>query len=195
MTYLFIDTCSNYLIIFIVKNMEMIYYFNESNDTNLSSRIMPIVDDAFKKTNLTINDIDKIFVVNGPGSFTGIRVGITIAKVIGSSLNIPIIKLSELELMATTETDTEYNIPIIDARRGYVYTGMYDNNLNSCREEIHMLYDDIKLPDSYTIIDDNNVKFDLIKIIKKHESDEPINPHALKPNYLKKTEAEEKLND
>lgn len=195
MTYLFIDTCSNYLIISIIKNMEMIYYFNEKNDINLSSKIMPIIDESFRTTNLTINDIDKVFVVNGPGSFTGIRVGVTIAKVIGSSLNIPLIKLSELELMATTKTESNYNIPVIDARRGYVYTGMYDKDLNKCRDESHMLYTDIELPSSYTIIDDNNVNFDLIKIIKKHELDEPINPHALIPNYLKKTEAEENLND
>lgn len=193
MIYLFIDTCSSNLIISIIKNMEMIYYFNEKNDTNLSSKVMPIIDGAFKETNLTIKDINKIFIVNGPGSFTGIRVGVTIAKVIGNSLNIPLIKLSELELMATTSTNTTYNIPIIDARRGYVYTGMYDKDLNKCREETHMLYTDIELPDSYTFIEESEV--DLIKIIKKHENDEPINPHALIPNYLKRTEAEENLND
>ena len=193
MIYLFIDTCSSNLIISIIKNMEMIYYFNEKNDTNLSSKVMPIIDGAFKETNLTIKDINKIFIVNGPGSFTGIRVGVTIAKVIGHSLNIPLIKLSELELMATTSTNTTYNIPIIDARRGYVYTGMYDKDLNKCREETHMLYTDIELPDSYTFIEESEV--DLIKIIKKHENDEPINPHALIPNYLKRTEAEENLND
>lgn len=195
MNYLFIDTCSNYLIISIVKNMEMIYSFKEKNDTKLSSKVMPIIDDAFIKTNLSINDINKIFIVNGPGSFTGIRVGVTIAKVIGFSLNIPLIKLSELELMATTNTDSIYNIPIIDARRGYVYTATYDKDLNLISKERHMLFSDIEKPNSFTFIDDDNVDFDIIKIIKKHEFDKPINPHALIPNYLKKTEAEEKLND
>ena len=119
MKYLLIDTC-NRLIISIVKDMEMIYCFNEKVDTNLSSLVIPTIDKAFTETKLTINDIDKIFVVNGPGSFTGIRVGVTIAKVIGSTLNVPLIKISELELMATTKTNTDYNIPIIDARRNYV---------------------------------------------------------------------------
>ena len=195
MKYLLIDTCSNHLIISIIDNMEVIYCFHEKNDTNLSSKVMPIFDESLTKSGLKINDIDKIFIVNGPGSFTGIRVGVTIAKVIGSSLNIPLIKLSELEFMATTKTDTDYNIPVIDARRGYVYTGTYDKDLNLVNNESHMLYTDIELPDSYTFITDDNVAFDIIKIIKKHEFDEPINPHALIPNYLKKTEAEEKLND
>lgn len=193
--YLFIDTCGSYLIISIVKNMEMIYLFKEKNDTNLSSKIMPIMANAFNETNLKVSDINKIFVVNGPGSFTGIRVGVTIAKVIGSMLNIPLIKLSELEFRATTKTDTEYNIPIIDARRGYVYTGIYNQNLDLLNKEEHKLYSAIKFPESYTIINDETVDYDVIKIIKKHEFDEAINPHHLIPNYLKKTEAEEKLND
>lgn len=193
MIYLFIDTASNNLIISIVKNMEMIYCFNELNDTTLSSKIMPIIDEAFKKTNLKINDIDKIFIVNGPGSFTGIRVGVTIAKVIGWSLNIPLIVLSELELLATIASNTKYNVPIIDARRGYVYAGIYDQHLNSYLEEQHILLKELKLPDDYTLISSGDIN--IIKIIKKHENDLAINPHELKPNYLKKTEAEEHLND
>ena len=72
---------------------------------------------------------------------------------------------------------------------------MYDKDLNKIKEETHMIYSDIELPNSYTFIDENNLDIDIIKIIKKHELDEQINSHALIPNYLKKTEAEEKLND
>ena len=101
MTYLFIDTSSENLIISIVKNMEMIYCFFEENITQSSSKIMPVLDEGFKKTNLKPNDIDKIFIVNGPGSFTGIRVGLTPAKVMSWALNIPLIPISELELLST----------------------------------------------------------------------------------------------
>ena len=109
-------------------------------------------------------------------------------------VNIPIIKLSELELLATTNTDTKYNVSLIDARRGYVYAGIYDKDLNCYLQDQHILLNDIKYPNSYTIID-NYDNIDLIKMIKKHEFDDPINPHDLKPNYLKRTEAEEKLDD
>ena len=149
---------------------------------------------VLKEAVADINTVDKIFVVNGPGSSTGIRVGVTIAKTIGFCLNIPIIKLSELELLATTNTDTKYNVSLIDARRGYVYVGIYDKDLNCYLQDQHILLNDIKYPDSYTIID-NYDNIDLIKMIKKHEFDDPINPHDLKPNYLKRTEAEEKLDD
>jgi len=194
MTYLFIDTCNSF-IISIIKNNEIIYINKDSSNTDTSSKVMPIIDEAFKSTNLTINDIDKIFVVNGPGSFTGIRVDVTIAKTISYCLNIPLIKLSELELLATTPTDN-YNMSIIDARRGYVYGAIYDKDLNVYYKESHILLDELKtkLPNNYNIVD-NYDNVDLIKLIKKHENDIPVNPHELKPNYLKNTEAEEKLND
>lgn len=194
MTYLFIDTCNSF-IISIIKNNKIIYINKDTSNTDTSSKVMPIIDEAFKTCNLTINGIDKIFVVNGPGSFTGIRVGVTIAKTISYCLNIPLIKLSELELLATTKTD-DYNVPIIDARRGYVYGAIYDKDLNIYFKESHILLDELKtkLPDTYNIVD-NYDNIDLIKLINKHESDIPVNPHELKPNYLKNTEAEEKLND
>ena len=190
MKYLFIDTCSNCLIISTIINNKIDYFFIDKNNNDTSSKVMKVLKEAVAD----INTVDKIFVVNGPGSFTGIRVGVTIAKTIGFCLNIPIIKLSELELLATTNTDTKYNVSLIDARRGYVYVGIYDKDLNCYLQDQHILLNDIKYPDSYTIID-NYDNIDLIKMIKKHEFDDPINPHDLKPNQLKRTEAEEKLDD
>lgn len=192
MKYLFIDTATSNLIISIIKDMEMIYCFNEEVKES-SSKIMAVVDEAFNKTNIKPTDIDKIFVVNGPGSFTGIRVGLTLAKVMSWSLNIPLIPLSKLELLATISNSNKI-MPMIDARRGYVYGGVYDNNLNVIYNDSHILKEDLlnKATD-YEIVTEGLV--DIIKIIKKHENDKPVNPHTLKPNYLKLTEAEEKLND
>lgn len=186
MKYLFIDTCSNSLIISTIINNKIDYFFIDKNNNDTSSKVMKVLKEAVPD----INTVDKIFVVNGPGSFTGIRVGVTIAKTIGFCLNIPIIKISELELLASTNTDTDYNVALIDARRGYVYAAIFDKKLNCYLKEQHVLLSDIKYPDSYTVIE-NYDNIDLLKIIKKHEFDEPINPHDLKPNYLKRTEAEE----
>ena len=195
MTYLFIDTANSF-IISIIKDNNVIYYKNDESNSDTSSKVMPILDEAFKATNISINDIDKIFLVNGPGSFTGIRVGVTIAKTISYCLNIPLISLSELELLATVQTNKEYIVPIIDARRGYVFGAIYDKNLNVYFADSHILLEELKtkIPESFEFVSDSN-NVDLIKIIKKHEFDKPINCHELKPNYLKKTEAEEKLSD
>jgi len=195
MKYLVIDTCADKLIISIIQNMEMIYYYGEKTDTTLSKKANSILAKAFEEAKLNIRDIDKIFIVNGPGSFTGIRVGVTIAKTIGYCLNIPVIPISELELLATTEVKGN-RMPIIDARRGYVFGAVYDENLNIIVKEQHILFEDLKKTvDDYTVIDKDNEKINLLTIIRKHEMDKPIDVHLLNPNYLKKTEAEEKLHD
>ena len=167
----------------------------------MSSKILPIIDKGLKDLNLKLNDIDKIFVVNGPGSFTGIRVGVTVAKTIAWALKKDIISLSSLELMATTNTNKKYLVPMIDARRGNVFIGIYDKELNCIRKDklINLTEFISDLNDDYEFVSYDNIELptlikpniDVLKIINKHINDKGVNPHNLNPNYLKLTEAEE----
>jgi len=203
MISLFISTATKRLLVSIIKDNEVIYSFNEYNDNTLSERIMPVIDDAFNKSNITANDIDRIYVVNGPGSFTGIRVGITIAKTIAWVLKKEIFTISSLELLSSTKVDTKYIAPLIDARRGFVFAGLYDTELNSIIDESHILLDEFKTKISnydVTYISEDEFSFDtvksdydVLKLINKHLNDKALNPHSVNPNYLKLTEAEEKL--
>lgn len=205
MISLFISTATKRLLLSVIKDNKIVFNYNEYNDNTLSERIMPVIDEAFKSSNITANDIDKIYVVNGPGSFTGIRVGITIAKTIAWALKKDIYTISSLEVLSSTKVDTPFIVPLIDARRGYVFTGLYDSNLNLVKEETHILLEDFKSQiSSYdvTYISEDDFNFDVIpsdydilKVINKHANDSALNPHAVNPNYLKLTEAEERLNN
>lgn len=199
MRYLFINSATANLVVAILIDGKIAYLYDNNDDKDTSSKIMPVIDEAFKKSSITPKEIDKIFVVNGPGSFTGIRVGLTVAKVMGYSFNIPVIPVSSLEFMCS---GFDFNVMgLIDARRGYVFAGGYDRNLNSIYKDSYVLFDDIDSKFKYVSYDkfDFDVlkpKFDLLKIIKKHENDSILNVHNVNPNYLKLTEAEEKrLND
>lgn len=205
MISLFIDTSTQRLIIGIYHNNKQIYYNCENTSNDLSSKVLPCLKEALESIKLTCQDIDNIYVVNGPGSFTGIRVGVTIAKTLAWSLNKKIFPVSELMLLATTDTDKNYIVPMIDARRGYVYGAIYDRNqqpiLKDCYiklEELKNKVDDLCSLDnacfvSYDAIDNSIIpNISVEKLFKKEFKD--INPHSLNPNYLKKTEAEEKLN-
>lgn len=183
----------------VVEDKELLYHFKEEIHTDMASRIVPVIDDCFKTLSFSINDIDRIYVVNGPGSFTGVRVGVTTAKMLAWSLKKEIVTLSSLEFLATTSVDSKYKIPMIDARRGYVYAGVYDSNLNSVLEDQYILYDNLQFYfEEGTIIsrDELNNKImpdeNIVEIIEKHKNDISLNPHEIKPNYLKLTEAEEK---
>lgn len=193
MKYLFIDSATTNLVVAIINDGKIAYLYNNNDNRDTSSKMMPVLAEAFSKAALKPNDIDKIFVVTGPGSFTGIRVGLTVAKTMAYALNIPIISLSSLEVMASGMAGTA----LINARRGYVFAGSYDDDLNIIKEDSYLLMskDFIKPYISYDKFDFETIKpkIDVLKVIKKHENDESFNPHLIKPNYLKLTEAEEKL--
>lgn len=201
MISLLIDTSTSNIIVSIIENKKILYQYNENIISNMSSKILPIIDNGLKKVNLKLHDINKIFVVTGPGSFTGIRVGVTIAKTIAWALKIDIIPLSSIELMATTSTHKKKLVPMIDARRGNVFVGIYDNELNCIKKDKLLSLDELKttLNDDYEFISYDNINIknlvkpsiNVLKIINKHINDKSLNPHNLNPNYLKLTEAEE----
>lgn len=201
MKILLIDTSTSNITISIVENNTILYNYKENVKVDMSSKIMPIIDEGLKQANLIVNDIDKIFVVNGPGSFTGIRVGVTVAKTIAWALKKDVIALSSIELMATTNTDKKYIVPMIDARRGNVFAGIYDKELNCTKEDKLINIEELvqNLNEEYELVSYDDIKIetivrpsiDIIKIINKHINDKSVNPHNLNPNYLKLTEAEE----
>lgn len=200
MISLFIDTSISFPTISIINDDVVLFDFHEEIKLDMSSRILPIIDEGLKKVNVTLNSIDKIFVVTGPGSFTGVRIGVTIAKTIAWSLNKKVIPVSSLEYIATTHSNKKFLIPMIDARRDNVFAGVYSNDLE-CIHDDYLVNIEELLKDKnndYELISYDNIENtvkpnpDVIKIINKHINDCGINPHELKPNYLKLTEAEEK---
>lgn len=208
MRILYIDTSSSYLYAGIAEDNNLLAEVKKEFGTSLSEEALPEIVSLFTKTNLTAKDIDKIIVVNGPGSFTGIRIGITIAKVYAWSLNIPITTITSLEAMMLSSNTNKIKVPMIDARRRYVFSAIYDENNQVILKPQHIKMDDLnkeleKLSD-YTIIAkdeleeyDNKEDYnpDILRIINYFKDKEAINPHGVNPDYLKLTEAEEsKLN-
>lgn len=205
MISLLVDTCTKNVCIGLFKDKVLIDKIVFLNEIDLSSRFSVLIKDVLDKNNLRVNDIDKFFVAIGPGSFTGIRIGVTCVKVMAWSLGKDVIPFSSLELLASNEFNTDYIIPLIDARRDYVFAGIYDKNLNCIMQDKYIKLSDLNSSlDSlkkYTYVTLDNFGFNtefpeykMEKIINKHYNDITVNPHSLNPNYLKKTEAEEKRN-
>lgn len=207
MITLYIDTSSSTLFLGLKDGNNKLYEIKEYLHKDLSKKTLPKIKELFDKALINPCDIDKILVVNGPGSFTGIRIGLTIAKTFAWGLNKNISTISSLEAMAVSFNtyDVDYIVPVIDARRNYVYSAIYDNNLNILLEESYISLENLQkhlneLNGSYAIIcnDDINIesnKYDpnIDKIIKTFCNKININPHSIDANYLKLTEAEENL--
>lgn len=201
MKSLFIDTSSNYINVYLIENNIVAYKKSIMVEKDMSNKILPLIRSAFESVSFSINDLDKIFITIGPGSFTGLRIGLSFAKTVAWGLNIPIYPISTLEYLASTYTDKMRLIPIIDARRGNVFVGYFDNDLNKLESERLVSFSDINISQDDLLVsfdgiyDSHKFDVDIIKLINKHKNDIAANPHDLIPNYLKKTEAEEKLND
>lgn len=203
MIYLYIDTSSNYLYSSIVKDNTILGEICEEYGQSLSKVALPRIVSMFEENNIKPNDITNIVVINGPGSFTGIRIGITIAKVFAWSLNIPITTMTSLEAMSLSVEDEKIHVPIINARRGYVYAAIYNKDKELLSPQ-HIKIDELKkYVEKYNDIeyisnDEFDEKFKLIEyrpnflnIINTSKTKKSINPHMVNPEYLKLTAAEE----
>ena len=207
MNLFYIDTSSSYLYAGIICNDVLKSSIKKNFSKDLSKYALNEIKKLFNEIDILPNEIDKIIVVSGPGSFTGIRIGMTIAKIFAFSLKKEIITISSLEAMAYSNNLDMYKVPILDARRGYVYSGVYDKNnkiifenqyisldklnnyLNTLNKEYVFITNDSKLSEL------NRVKYDpdILKIVDIAKNKKCVNPHLVEPLYLKLTEAEENL--
>lgn len=132
-----IDTSSYVLGVAIVEEDRVIGELVTNLNKNHSVRAMPAVDSLMKDCEIKPETLDRIVVGRGPGSFTGVRIGVTLAKTLAWSLNVPLVGVSSLELLAANGRYFKGVIsPIMDARRGQVYTGLYTWNETGVKMEV-----------------------------------------------------------
>lgn len=145
MIWLGIDTANTPLSVAIVKDGEIITEENTATNVNHSLRAMPAIEEAFKRANMTPDEIDGIAVSEGPGSYTGVRIGVTIAKTLAWTLQKPLIGVSSLQALAMNVRLYEGLIcPLFDARRNHVYAGLYQieqEQMNVKMDDQHLSID------------------------------------------------------
>ena len=100
---------------------------NKNGEKTHSETLLPMIDEMVKSKGFDINEIDAIAVSEGPGSFTGLRIGSATAKGMGLALNKPIVNVPTLKALAMNIYDDDAVIcPIMDARRQQVYNALYE---------------------------------------------------------------------
>ncbi|MEQ2527923.1 tRNA (adenosine(37)-N6)-threonylcarbamoyltransferase complex dimerization subunit type 1 TsaB [Bacillaceae bacterium CLA-AA-H227] len=127
MKVLAIDTSNYTLGIAIIDEEKVIGEYITNVKKNHSIRVMRAIEMLLKDCDLTPNDLTKIVVAEGPGSYTGVRIGVTIAKTLAWTLKIPLVGVSSLEILAAAvgRYFPSAVSPLFDARRGQIYTGLY----------------------------------------------------------------------
>lgn len=129
MKILSIDTASDVCGVSILENNNLIEKFDVITKESHSQRLMPIIENAFKKTKLTIDDIDLIVCDIGPGSFTGIRIGVATVKAFCDSKDIIHIGISSLESLAySIKNNSKIICSIINAKNDNCYFALYEKS-------------------------------------------------------------------
>ncbi|MEH7480089.1 tRNA (adenosine(37)-N6)-threonylcarbamoyltransferase complex dimerization subunit type 1 TsaB [Neobacillus drentensis] len=140
MTILAIDTSNYALGVALLEDNQVLGEYITNLKKNHSVRIMPAIQTLMKDCEKVPADLTKIVVAKGPGSYTGVRIGVTIAKTLAWTLNIPLVGISSLEILASGvgRYFDGYVSPLFDARRGQVYTGLYQYQ----NDELQTIEDD-----------------------------------------------------
>ncbi len=161
-------------------------YIKGQNDH--AKNIVSVIEKMLKDNNISVDDLGKIVCGIGPGSYTGVRMAVTVSKMLGSFKHIPVYEISTLRLMASG-----YNgrvISMIDARRGNAFAAIY-NDLNLEGNEAIVSKEEILKENHDYVATEEDYIVNPLKVINCATLHE--NPHSLMPNYLQETEAERNL--
>lgn len=204
MITLFIDTSNQDVSIALLKDGKVINKITKSIPNEHSKYAVSYIDEVLKKSEITPKEVQSIMVVNGPGSFTGVRIGLTIAKVYALLNDIKVTLISSLKCLAIGNNKNKYILSLINARNDNYYIGFYDNNYNDVINEhfgnIEEVNDIINKYDDVLVVsnnsDNDNVKvineLDIESIYNYYKDKVKVNPHMVLPNYLKLPQVLEK---
>lgn len=178
---LFIDTHLNDVVIILYKDGKIIKIKEVKNQKENSKIIMPSIEEV-----LDGKFPDSIIIVNGPGSFTGVRLGVTIAKTMAYTMEVPIRTITSLECIVLS-TDKEKIVSFGD-KNGY-YIGTFDDDYNLVGDYKYLSnseYDEYSK--KHNVITDIDLNYE--KIIEYTLKRNSLNPHEVNPVYVKKLDVE-----
>ena len=129
MKILAVDTSATAASVAVAEENKLIGEFSINTALTHSQTLMPMVDELLKNTSLSVNDIDAVAVNAGPGSFTGVRIGVAAVKGIAFPNNLPCVSVSTLESMAYNMLGNDCIVcSVMDARCAQVYNALFRVN-------------------------------------------------------------------
>jgi len=128
MRILALDTTTGSGSVALLENTRLLAEINAASPTTHSSRLLRSVDDLLKRNSLEIQDIDGFAVAAGPGSFTGIRIGLSTIKAFAFASRKPVAPVSSLAALAMKLQETQGRLvcPMIDAKKGEVFAALFE---------------------------------------------------------------------
>lgn len=189
-----LDTSHRTLTIALIEDGKLVYGYQKDAFKAQSETIMVELDAAFKSVGWNPRQMDEMVITDGPGSYTGIRIAMTIAKVICQQADLPLYTVSSLLLLAGMN---KHVIALMDARSHRAYVGIYQNGVSVLEDCVLPLneIESLILSDMIVAGDGNLIdKESIVTDLPQHFLDvRPFwkrveNIHTLQPRYLKESE-------
>ena len=218
MKILAVDTSSEICSVAILENDNVIVENSLNDGKTHSENLMTIMENTLEENKIKLSDIDLIACSVGPGSFTGIRIGVSSIKAIAEVLDVPVAAVTSLETLAkNVESKGVTIVSLIDAKNDQVYAGIFDYEYNKKEEyiadSIYTVIERVKEYDNVifvgnaaikykelldsnfenVVVADNNLQSasSVGKIgYKKHKEKDLTSADTIMPMYLRKSQAE-----
>ena len=191
MYQLLLDSSNKFLSVGLAKNGKVVDKIFYEAWQRQSEMMVTEVGNILKNNNIKKEELDSVVVGIGPGSYTGVRIGVTIAKTIAYSLKIKIYAKSSLSLLKHREFPT---ICVFNARSGRSYFGVYEGKKVLVKDTVlenEKVIEYIKLHPDYLLCGDTyqlgleSAAFDIIENLADSEGSEEVDAFKLAPIYLK----------
>ena len=185
---LIIDSATHVLYHALVKDNEVLFESYTKGQNDHAKNIVKIIEDIFNKFSINADDLSSIVCGIGPGSYTGVRMAVTVSKMIAVFKHVKLYQISTLDLISSGYSGKV--LATIDARRANSFSGIYQNNKLVGVEAIRNTEEFLK-EECDAHVTEEEFKVNPLVVIKNAKLVE--NPHGLNPNYLQETEAERNL--
>ena len=191
MYQLLLDSSNIFLSVGLAKDGKVFDAISYEAWQRQSEMMVTEIDNILKRNNINKSELDAVVVGIGPGSYTGVRIGVTIAKTIAYALHIKAYAKSSLSLLKHREIPT---ICLFNARSGRSYFAVYKGNEPIIKDSVlenDKVIEYIKSHSDYLVNGDTyqlgleSGKFDVLENLAEFSAEEAVDPFELKPVYLK----------
>ncbi len=155
-----LDTSFHFLSLVLMKDDIVIASLQKEALRQQSETILTELDDLFKSVDLKPSDLNQIVLTKGPGSYTGLRIAMSIAKIIGSISNTKVYTISSLQLLAGIKENVSI---LIDARADRVYFARYDKGIALIEDGIYTL------EEAKSFIQDNDIVYGHLNLLGQED--------------------------
>ena len=190
MLRLFLNTSNKYLYLCLMKDNDIVNEVLMEGNNNHSEKLIDVLEEFLNNNQITVDDLDELYVGRGPGSYTGVRIACTVAKVLAYAKGIKLFSFSSLDLILSNELKNLgiYQV-VMDARRGNSFAKVVKVN----EKDIEVLLDETFIENEvltnqygeYKVINVEDTKYQVDLLLKYNLIKEEKDVHAFVPTYLR----------